>query len=516
VAWLLSMLPSATGSPLFYLSSLAFLSASPSLTFIFRYHVSCLRQVPLCFISVPSPFSPYLHPSLSFFNRSVAAARPRSATAGIDPMAARYSTLGSPAAYRAVEQSSQMPEPLEQQVWASNQKRSRRLNSKRRRKQRENQAVGERKRLKCERQKERRDEKKTIMWMNEAIAAAESAQLTICDSAGSYQSHRRWGKGSRSKLLSGDVLYLDRDFEQVWFDCMATGTEPNLHEFLPNIESASNETGSVHWRTTACLQAQRINISDILTCTSPDGVESESTCGAEAVHRTNKAKKHSQKKKYQLKNRELSTLAVHAALPLQSLMISFGPTNTIIHSIGDLTEVVNLLAGSSDVKTNIDPIYWILTNNGLQVNDLAADLRNQAIVSGDTLVLVYRGLLEDPIDPCLVCLMDNDSENEQSVVTPCFPSEHYVDVNAALLDFSIKLAAALQQRNMCFSDIAKDSPKMPCRFTSCQLAVLTMVAHCRDLSKLLRVPFEGPPSCGPSSTQRLDTVKVRRLVDKVK
>jgi hypothetical protein len=136
-----------------------------------------------------------------------------------------------------------MPGPLGQQLWTSNDNEGRRLNPRRRRKQRENQQ-----RLKCERRKERRDEN---------------------------QSRRRWGKRSRSKTFSGDILY--PDFEQKWFDCMAMGTEPNLPEFLPTINSTS---GSVHWRSIACLQAQQINISDISSGLSldHDELESEPMC----------------------------------------------------------------------------------------------------------------------------------------------------------------------------------------------------------------------------------------------
>jgi hypothetical protein len=49
----------------------------------------------------------------------------------------------------------------------------------------------------------------------------------------------------------------------------------------------------------------------------------------------------------------------------------------------------------SDMNSSIDARCWRLTHNDrrLQVNDLAADLKRQAIKSGETLVLMYRGLL---------------------------------------------------------------------------------------------------------------------------
>jgi hypothetical protein len=135
----------------------------------------------------------------------------------------------------------------------------------------------------------------------------------------------------------------------------------------------------------------------------------------------------------------------------------------------------------------------------------------------------------DPSDPCLFDVMDNDSEHEQPDVISCCHPERYVGLNASILEFSIRLAAAIQQRDKCFSDLVQPeaSPvvqhqphkgvrRKPFRITICQLTVLTMVAHRRDLSKRFRVPFEGPPSRWPSSTQRRDTVYVRRLVDNLK
>jgi hypothetical protein len=102
----------------------------------------------------------------------------------------------------------------------------------------------------------------------------------------------------------------------------------------------------------------------------------------------------------------------------------------------------------------------------------------------------------DPSDPCLFDVMDNDSEHEQPDVISCCHPERYVGLNASILEFSIRLAAAIQQRDKCFSDLVQPeaSPvvqhqphkgvrRKPFRITICQLTVLTMVAHRRDLSK---------------------------------
>jgi hypothetical protein len=40
--------------------------------------------------------------------------------------------------------------------------------------------------------------------------------------------------------------------------------------------------------------------------------------------------------------------------------------------------------------------------------------------------------------------MNKDLEHEQSVVMPSCPPEHYVGVDAAILNFSIKVAAAVE------------------------------------------------------------------------
>ena len=50
----------------------------------------------------------------------------------------------------------------------------------------------------------------------------------------------------------------------------------------------------------------------------------------------------------------------------------------------------------------------------------------------------------DPSDPCLVDLMDDDSEPEQLIVTPCCQPERYRDfgLNTCILELYTRLAAA--------------------------------------------------------------------------
>jgi hypothetical protein len=57
----------------------------------------------------------------------------------------------------------------------------------------ENSVAEERKRLKCEQCKERRDEMKTIIWINDTIASARYELVVVYDSALSCQPRRLAG-----------------------------------------------------------------------------------------------------------------------------------------------------------------------------------------------------------------------------------------------------------------------------------------------------------------------------------